>query len=706
VSSFLPDPAPLDPPAGSPDAVEDAAQASSLAARLLDELTGGVTAAGAPGWQGRDAEAAEDRRLRIARLGADAAEALHRVALRLGAHADVLREVAARTSVLRAAQDEQFAVARDRIALPFDPEQPLAAPPEDVVAALATAEADRAAEHARLIARVDDDAGDTVRVLSAAAALVAGAPRYDPAVALLHLAELLPAWGTPEIARRGYLLALAVRGRRGEDGLNTAELQAAATEDLDLAGDPAYAAAFLEALGPALATGWLQTGWSGAAADDPCTELFARVLSGLDRDTSGPAWLPGLLDGASGDFPMAAGGVGAVLARAAALGLSGPPPAVAAAWFGSLVRDEKANGRQTDLGVAPADADPAASDPLALLADAMGDQRAAVQAALAMSDPDAWSVLLSRFWNDDAVRDSLITTVAGAPAEVAVPALGSSLVALGTGLADGDPDDWPLYLLEERLKGVAPVLTSALLRHPDVLVRPLADVSVGRADAGSVTALRGLAVTVAVDEGTTGDEERGLAGDRIAAALARPHPVSLPAGATAAGVAGAFVAVREHGARLAHAMSQHVLRDEAEAGRVIYRSTIGLPFTVTALIPSTSLAAVVADTGVSHVLGADGSWHNTPDVQRHHPVTAAEAAVPDAARAHARQGYGDTLETLGTPVVPQAPPSAGLVEKETDAVVHELLGGWIGKRLRLREPVGGIVGGVLVGGLEDLLGPD
>ena len=338
----LPDPVPLDPPPGVPDAVDDAAHATSAAARLVDELTDRLTTARAPAWHGADAAATDARRGRIAALAAGGVDELHRTAVRLAAHADVLREVRARITVLRAAQEQEFAVARSRIAVPFDPSDPLAPDTAAVVAALRTAEADRGAEHARLRARVDEDAAATIRVLAAAASFVAGTPRYDSDGALLRLAALLPAWGTPEVARRGYLLALAVRTGK----LDSAGLQAAAVADLDLADDPDYAAAFLAALPPDLARVWLSTAWAGAEADDPRTELFARVLSGLDRDSSGPAWLAGLLDDAraAGELAMVAGGLGAVLARAKGTGRVGPPAALAAAWSRALVEEEKATG--------------------------------------------------------------------------------------------------------------------------------------------------------------------------------------------------------------------------------------------------------------------------------------------------------------------------------------------------------------------------
>jgi hypothetical protein len=708
--NLLPDPVPLDPPAGSPDAVDDAARATSAAARLLDEFTDRLAGARTPvAWHGADAGAAAALRRRIARLGGDGAEELHRTAVRLAAHAEVLREVHARLRVLQAAQDEEFAVAGSRVAVPLDPNDPLAPHPADVLARLRAAEAGRAAEHARLTARVDDDAAATIRVLSAAASLVAGTPRYDDAAALLRLADLLPAWGTRQLAHRGHVLAVAVRRGR----LDSAELQAAAAADLDLATDPAYAAAFLAGLRPQLVIAWLSTAWDGAAADDPRADLLARVLSALDRASSGPPWLAGLLDRArgTGELPMVAGGLGAVLARAKATGLAGPPPTLAAAWSRSLVREQRATGAPIDVGVPPAGADPAASDPMALLAAAMVEQRAALEVAELMSDHDSWAVVLSRGWDDPALRDALVATVADAPPEVASQALRDGLVALGTGLADGDPDDWPF--VEERIAQVAPVLTTALLRHPDVLVRPLAGVAAGTADPVSVTALRGLAVTMALDAGTDAGA-RGRVGERIARALSHPHPGVVPGDGAAPGVVpAALVAVREHGADLAHAMEQHRRRDEAEAQAHLWDATFGIGFTVAGAVPRWGMVATTLEVLVTDALGTDGSFTNTPDRQQHHPDAEATAAAVCAAEHRgedrdvaARQGlsaYERTLRELGTPIAPVAPPDR-LVEKLVQGVVDDTVGGLVGRGLGgVTEDLRGTVGGLVVDAAEGLL---
>jgi hypothetical protein len=212
-------------------------------------------------------------------------------------------------------------------------------------------------------------------------------------------------------------------------------------------------------------------------------------------------------------------------------------------------------------------------------------------------------------------------------------------------------------------------------------------------------------VAVALDEGIRG-EARGVEGDRIAAALAPPHPGALGADrpAQTAAVPAAFVAVREHGARLAHAMSQHRLQDEAEAKASMWNVTFGIPFTAAEMVPGWGIPAVAAETVVTDVIGTDGSWHNTPDLQRHHSALEAIAAG-DAAGGpvdESLRAYAGTLQALGPPEVPRAP-SADLGEKVAHAVGTEVLGGWVGRGLRLRDPFDGIVGGAVVEGVEDLV---
>jgi hypothetical protein len=314
-----------------------------------------------------------------------------------------------------------------------------------------------------------------------------------------------------------------------------------------------------------------------------------------------------------------------------------------------------------------------------------------------MIDPDSWAVVLSRPWSNPDLTDALVATVADAPAEAARPALRNALVALGTGLADGDPADWSFD--EERLRAVAPAVATALLRHSDVLVRPLAAVATGTADAVSATALRGLAVLVAMDAGAE-TERGGRVGERIAAALSHPHPDALRAAAAASA---AFVAVREHGADLAHVMEQFRRKAEAEAKAELWDATFGIGFAVAGVIPTRAPVVSPLETLITHLLGADGSFTHSPDRQQHHPgLEAVQGAVAAAgtdregrsiAAGDALAAYRATLHAFGTPV---APPAADdpLGEKLLDSVATDVLGGMVGDGLHLvpsdlRDTAGG-----------------
>ncbi len=706
--SLLPDPVPLDPPPGRADAVLAAADRAAAAARSLDELAERLTMAGTPAWLGADAAAAGERRVRIARLADDAAGALHRAAARLRGHADVLGEVATRTTVLRAAQDAEFAAARSRVAVPFDPLDPLAPEPAVVIGELRAADETRGTEYRLLAARLADDTAHTVRVLAGCTALIGGTPRWNSDVALLRLAALLPAWGTPEVARRGHLLALALR----EGDIHSDDLEATFAADADLAADPAYAAAFLAGLGQEMGTRLLTTAWSGVSADDPRTDLLARVLSGLDRDSAGPPWLAPVLDDAreAGIAEGVTGGLAAVLARAQVLGLPGPPPALAVAWARSLALEERRTGLPAAVGTRPAGAHPATSDPLALVLAPLVEQGAAPATARLMSDVGVWTVVLSHGWNDGGtLRDALVDLVAEAPAEAARPALRDALVALGTGLEDGDHADWPF--VEDVVVGAVPALGAALVRHPDVLVRPLAGAAAGGVDAVSVTALRGLAVAVALDvsiEGGTG----GRIGDLIAGALSGPRPEALPVEAAAVAVPAAFVGVREYGARLALAMQQHRLQDEAEAKAYIWDWTFGIWFSALGAAPAVGRVAGALEAVVTRVLGTDGSFEDAVDRGRHFAGTDAMAGAVDgtatgspergAAARTAVLAFAGTVGVLGDPVGPVSPdePLLGEVAK---AMVGDALGGAITKRLGVRAPLDAPAGDVLVSGGERLL---
>ena len=687
----VPTPVPLDQPAGSPEAVLDAAGDARAAAALLDELADRVGAARMPTWHGADAAAVADRCAATARLAAETADALHRADARLSAHAELWSGVRVRIEALRAAQDDDFARARVRVAVPHDPADPLAPRVDDLLDHLAAAEADRRAQHAGLVARLADDADETRGVLTGCLTAVGATGGSGTVGALAYLADQLPGWGRPELAHRARGLARLLLGEGEEEGtskddgsLTPEEADALAGADLDLAQDPAYAAAFLTALGPDGTALVLASTWSGTWTETRVDDLMGAALSSLDRDATGPPWLASLLDDArpAGVFAPVAGGLAAALASARRSGRDGPPAALAAAWAGTLLTVEREE-ELVDLGVPPQDADPLTTDPLALVLDALVRQGAAAETGALMRSPDAWTSLLGRTWNDGGgLADRVVATVADAPDDVAAPALRSALLAIGGGLEDADPVDWPLDV--ELLVGVAPALATALARHAGTVTAGLEAAATGAANPTSVTALRGLAVLVNLD---------GTAATTVRAAVS--GLALAPA---------ALVAVKEHGSQLLEAMEQHRRKRTAEGRAEAWDWTFGMGFTAVGVAPGVGWASGVVEAGVRDVLGVDGQLAVGPEPEAE--LTGADAVAGlgavglaggrdrQAVAEAASRAFGGAWDLLGDPERPESTDRSFGCDV-AEAAVGELVGGGVARRIKrglLGEGAGEVAG--------------
>jgi hypothetical protein len=704
--SALPTPVPLDQPPGSPDAVADAAAAARAAADRLDELAHALGAARLPTWRGGDAVAVAERCATTARLAADAGEALHRASARLTEHAELWTAVRVRIEALRARQQDEFSRVRFHAELGFDPQDVLARTVDQAIAGLVAADAARATEHGRLVAQVDEDAAASRRVLAGCCAVVGGSGRHGPVGAIAHLADLLPGWGLPQLARRGRALAWSLIGHRRRPAVGPGDVDALVEAELPFAGEPAYAAAFLAALGSEGTAHLLAAGWNGSWVTTRSHDLFGRVFSGLDRDTTGPSWLATLLDDAEvgGTLPGVAGGLAAALASARREGRAGPPPALAAAWAGTLLRLEREDGLRVDTGVRPAGADPLTTDPLALLLDPLVRQRATVETAQLMGDVDAWVVVLGRMWDDgDVLLDGLVSTVADASGDAARPALRSALLGIGAGLEDADPADWPVDM--DVVSGVAPALAAALARHVDVVRSGLTAAATGVADPDTVTALRGLSVVVALDE---------QAAWTLHAAVSAPVPPR-PGGDTArAAATAALVAVREHGARLLHAVDQYMRKYAAEGRAVVWDWTFGLSFSILALAPVAGRVSGALEAVVTDALGTDGQFGASPDIgPRFTAADAVFSAVTDEVGGRDRQviaevvvrAFAGTATVLGEPV-PPVPTEVPALRDVAEALVGDVVGGAVARRLEHRPLLGEAVGGIAGGRAEDWVSGD
>lgn len=657
--SVLPEPAVLDDPPGRPDSVQDAAADARAAAGFLAELARSVGTAHVPSWEGADARALSDRRSSVSRVSADAADALQRGAARLAEHADLWHGTRARLEALRTEQEVDRVAASRRLAIPFDPSNPLVTPVDDVLDALAAAEDRRAAEHRRLLAVLDDDAVDTSRVLRAcclAVGAVGGRGRTGREVA--HLASLLPGWGASEKSARGHALA-EVLGHGDPQ-----QSEASAAELVGLAGDAVFASALLAELGEGgvgrllalvndaelgegSAVARVLAAALGAAAALPVADRRVRaVLSARYVEAS---------DWTRSEPDEVARGMAIVASTGVRYGAA-PAPEMLAGWFRQVSARVSELGPIADrLGTL---GDEAHADPLPGIVTALAATRDGRAAAGLLSDREMWTQLLRRSWPDggDAVA-AVVSSLSGAPDEAARTALRAGLEVLGSGLEDGHLDGWAVHRgTAEHLRGA---FAEALGAHIDAITGPLADVAGRCPDPGELAALHGLGF-VTIDEGATTALVRGMR-----AWAERPHPEALSSsgGSVVVAVPSAFLAVLDYGQRLAHSMRAHDAQAEADKARRRWEATAGLLFWIVGQRARGADSLVeAAETTLQRAAGADGRFEIGKDRGRRFTVADAAAAVTGGAGGHRDDGlrlvavtgaeaFAQVRRVLGEPVV-------------------------------------------------------
>jgi hypothetical protein len=572
--SVLPLPEPLEQPPGDPQALVDVAADMTAAARRLEDLAAEVGGAPArvPGWRGADAEAATARTAAVAGVSARAAEGLRTAAARLIEHADRWQEVRGRVQALRAEQDEDYAVARIRVATPFDPcVWGVEGADMAVLEALETTEENRRRVHASLLADLAADTAATERALAAATAGIdGGAGSAARSRVLVHLTAEFPAWARTELAHRGRTFA----GRFLHDTLTPEEIEELATEAAALALLPGFAAGFFAAAGLAgTAVLFESIGTGRAPADGVFAGLLVRVLSGLDRDGGGVAGLAGLLaaDGPAAESDALVAGVAAVLALAAQREAAGPPPGVLLSWGRDLLARERVVGGRPGIGVRPAGMSPTTADPVALVARGLISQRAAGEAVQLLREDGAWAGLLHRAWDDGGALLGELVQLAGT-ATTAGPILRRGLEELGTGLHGGRPDGWVVDATVVR--SVAPAFASALGAHVAELVDLLMVGVNGNASDEAARALQGLGYLSVDPSAATAIEAalRDWRGVQPGGLDPRGGEVALPAVAVPA----AFFAVREFGQRLLFVLDYVEKKEDAERRERIWDATVGV----------------------------------------------------------------------------------------------------------------------------------
>jgi hypothetical protein len=612
----VPEPVPLDPPPGDVGALEDVVEDVAGAAYWLTVLSGDLSgpAASAPGWLGDDAAAAAAQVGTVAGIARTCSVAVGAAAHRLRLHHDLLREVRRQVGALRAEQDEDFRVAWRRLNALEDPHSAvLTDAPERVavIEQLRLSEADRRRRHAALLEDIAEDAATTAAVLVDSSAVVGGQGlRGDGERVLAHLAAELPGWGERELAARGQALADELR-----EAWPASAQDQLARRAMTLAGSPAFAEALVVALGhDGVSTALHDLGDGVLTRDGAMAQLLATAFgaagsAAVPGDAVGPVltarYLEDAAPGRERDLVMY--GMAAVLRASAGNGSGGLQSGTVVAWARQIVAHERAlvdvpTGREHPSTVAPADT-------LLAVVGALADLASPAAAAAVLREPLAWSLLLGRSWADGGAVLTDVALLAGAddgPDGERATRLG--LEALGAGLADGDPDGWTVD--RGTAAAVSPALAAAAAQHVTVLTGVLGLGLDGdlRGRAGDV--LRGLGY-LTLDDGAARTVGTALS----AWVRTQPVPADLvcdPIPPPVVVVAGAFLAVREYGQRLAHALHGFEARAEAQHDERIWNATVGLLSEIPKSTVQGTVLGIVAGYAAM-ATGNDGWWDSGPD---------------------------------------------------------------------------------------------
>lgn len=681
MSADLPAPVALDAPEESPAALSEVVSAVTGAAFRLGVLEAHLAgpAAEAPRWFGRDAAAAAAQVGAVSAVVRDAHAALTGAVRRLDRHADLLGQIRRRITTLRAEQEDDYGALAHRLSVAGPCDGPGSPSQAAVLSALGdelrAAEAARRREHTALLAELRSDALETARVLAGATALVGGTGRSGDANRVVAcLAAKLPGWGDGELTARASALASALSGP-----VRLEQIETLARGNAPCAGVPLFAGALLGALGVS-GVGYLLTtlGREPEAADAPLARLLAASF-GAARPTGGLVGrVQEVLDGqyvtstGTDDPDTVALGMGAVLAAGAALSGGGVRPATAAAWGVQMLERERALGMPA-VGRVPGHR---GADPVRTVLTLLGESGDPDACAVLLAHRNAWAALLTRSPGADGLLSHVVHLASAAPGAGGAVAARSGLEALGSGLSPAGADSWAVR--PDAAGIVAPSLGRLVAAHVDAAGALLQEAG-GRVglSAGADAALRGLAYLTV----TPG------AASAVADALTRWAGTTASGSVTAAAsVLGSFLAVREYGQRLAHAL-QAAQAQEAAVDRQITFDIATLPLEAVKGFP-----AVVLDAGASTVaqwVHADGSWSIGPDrgpsFDGRDAAAAAAATVPPAeqfrahaAAASARTAFGQTMAHLGIPHGPEPDHwEDGILDEATSdlpEVLRELFG--------------------------------
>jgi hypothetical protein len=645
----LPDPVPLDMPPENAAALDELIGMVTAADCRQDLLADGLSgpAASAPGWLGADAVAAGAQVAVVMELARACQTALLAAGTRLRAHAELLRETRAGVARLRSEQQNDFAAGWRRLAREVDYQQAaLSTNPaiQAIVDEVGSADLVRRNRHAALLEELARDTAATGRALTESSAVVGGRARPgDTNEVIATLAARLPGWGLGELAALGSALAARLFGTP----LDGAGLDSAAADMASFADRPAFAEAFLLALGPARVRVLLRT--LGSNRLGPVNSL-SRVLA-TAMAAAGPGGLADQVLNAryllpsAGDNDAVASGMAVVL-LAGGRGSTGVPTATVADWVRQLVLlehgQDSADGIRTPLWGYPL------NDPLGVAVGVLAGRQAVDDCARLLADPVLWQTVLAHTWGDGgAALAAVITTAGQAPGLTGESVVRAGLGVIGDGLPLGDPHRWTVNRVTVgQIRGA---LGTALAAHIEVALHAM-----WTADGGWITdfersVLRGIG-NVSVDCAAMLAIGQALDVRAMAYVLARSRPassVALPAVLAPA----AWVAVQEYGRRLDYALHGYEQRQDALAKETLFNGSYGL----LQYMPGWggSLAGIAVPY-LARAMGADGRWSNGTRGQALSADDAVAAAAA-ATAAQARQVYDRTLRVLGLPVPPASP---------------------------------------------------
>jgi hypothetical protein len=301
-------------------------------------------------------------------------------------------------------------------------------------------------------------------------------------------------------------------------------------------------------------------------------------------------------------------GMGTVLAASSGLGTRGLDPRTVAEWGRQIAAREGAMGAGALARVNPLYLDFEPVDPLPFVVTVLADGPDPAAAAAFLSGPAVWGVLLTRSWEDCGTSLQRLVASAGTlegPAGEEV--VRGGLEALGAGLDDGNADDWPVE--RAAANAVSPALAEGLAAHIPLAGEVLMAGYDGALPTADGALLRGLGY-VTLDRTAAGVVERAL-GEWV---TVQPVPVwtsGPPPLLPAIVVPNAYLAVQDYGQRLAHALSELDLKQEADDRAFLWNMTLGL---VADLAPGPwGVAAGLLADYVAMGLDLDGTWDSPGD---------------------------------------------------------------------------------------------